>query len=171
MNDDKIPIELWQYKYDEVVGFHTADFGEVSTDKAEKFNNEITNPDIDRVTTYKKTIRYLYISLLTRNLENLYTKIKKFEKGTITFSSIEWEMQQIEDALKKTQTIDDLKKIYIDKLKPIMLSVADNVSILKYKGKQQQKYLIINVIIAILIAICSILFGAYLQKHGLMTWI
>jgi len=62
-NDDN--IELLEYKFEEVLRFHTSDFGKslLSQEKIIEFNANITDPTIDRSIIYKDIIRASYLRI------------------------------------------------------------------------------------------------------------
>ena len=154
-NNDDI-IEVLEYKLEEVSEFYSQDIGELPPDTAIEINNILTDPNEPRKRALDKAIRSVYILLLNGNIKNINNKINK-SKG-VDFSKIEWEINQFNKKLKKPQEINELKGIYINELKPIMLSTAEKHKKEHEKEKEKRN----NRLIALIFTIIGIVGGAIL---------
>jgi hypothetical protein len=72
-----------------------------------------------------------------------------------------------QELIKEQKTLDEYEKIFDYKLNDLRKTIEREIA--KY-GIEHKRY-IYSIIIAIIIAIGAIIFGAYLQKWGLLNWI
>ena len=153
-NDDN--IELLEYKFEEVLRFHTSDFGKslLSQEKIIEFNANITDPTIDKLRIYKDIIRTSYILLINANLKEIEDNIKSIKRKTVDFSEINKGIKGVRNKLKNTQPINNLIEIYTNDIDDLKISL---------QGKRSSHYN--SIIWQILIAIVSLFVGIVLQKE------
>ena len=162
-NKEDLEINMLNYEIKEIERIYEQELGKKPDFYYPKERKR--EPNSDRIERLKRCITNNWVETIGDMVEEMKKRIEEREHKTEDFSSITVQLNEIEDLLKTRELDkDELKKLYNDKLRKIVIMTKSKIEIEKTKRRSRIKDAIINIIIAVVFFVVGILFQIFFLK-------
>ena len=155
--DNNEKLELLDYRLNGVQKYYSEDFGEdkLSAEIDDDFYTKISDPQNNKIELYNDFTHKLYVLLITKNLSVLDKRSKSPLRIIIDFHEITHKLPLIKNKLKNTQSVVDLKKIYLNDVRYLQRAYSTKKNVMLGQHSVQ-----------ILIGLVILLIGMLLQSKS-----